>query len=83
MNMSSVNWDEIEYISVVVNEDGDVYLHDEFELAGHQWFREGNFSTAQIPDIEPSKEEFEKWSKLPDSANGDMGIYLSYWDNIL
>ncbi len=83
MNMSSVKWDEIELIPVVINDEGDVFLHDEFELVGHQWFMEGNFSTAKIPDIEPTKEEFEKWARLPDSANGDMGIYLSYWEAII
>ncbi len=68
-------------ISVVMNEDGDCYLNDHTELSGHQWFEEGNYGVYEIPAIEPTKEEFAKWSKLPDSANGDMGVYLAYWSN--
>ncbi len=74
---------QMETIPVVISDSGEVYLNDSFELAGHQWFEEGNFSTAEIPANEPSREQFKLLAQFPDSANGILGIYLAYWEAII
>ena len=40
-------------------------------------------AVVSIVDIEPTKEQFNFLAAMPGSANGDLGIYLSYWfDNV-
>ena len=40
-------------------------------------------AVVSIVDIEPTTEQFNFLAAMPGSANGDLGIYLSYWfDNV-
>ena len=73
----------LDTLDVLVNEEGDVLLNDERELEGSLWFMEGQYSTNEILAIEPTSEQFALLKDMPDSANGDLGLYLSYWDNYM
>ena len=66
---------KIETIPVVINE-GEVYFDDPFELRDNQWYQEGNCRTAEIPAVEPTKEQL---SNMDGSANEDVDIYIAYW----
>jgi len=73
----------METIPVVVNDSGEVYLNDSYELAGYAWFEEGNYGVYEIPANEPTREQFKLLAQFPDSANGVLGIYLAYWEAII
>ena len=63
---------KIETIPVVINE-GEVYFDDPFELRDNQWYQEGNCRTAEIPAIEPTKEQLSNMD-----ARDVAQMYLKY-----
>ncbi len=72
-----------ETIDVIINEEGDVLLNDQYHSFEHQWVQEGRCTTGEVLAIEPTPQQFELLSDMPDSANGDLGMYLTYWDNYM
>jgi len=72
-----------ETIDVIINEEGDVLLNDEYHSCAHQWVRDGQCTTGKVLAIEPTPQQFALLSDLPGSANGDLGMYLTYWDNYM